>query len=103
EAGAGHIGVPAGRVARLERNARANDVRRFEWPGVSGKLQGLAAVACVVEAAGFARRAVCVSASLDRLGRTRRAQVSNAAGRADVRSPRNRAGAWRRELAAARV
>ena len=73
--------VSAGSAAGMERGARAADLCRLERACVSRKLQGLAAVARVAAAAGFGGRAVRVPSSLDRVGRSRRAQVSDAGGR----------------------
>src|SRR5262249_33143596 len=77
-AGARDIRVSARSLARMERGPRSADLCRLQRTRVSAKLQGLASAARLAAAAGFAGRAVRLSAPLDRLGRERPAAISNA-------------------------
>ncbi len=79
-----------------------------KFVGSSGRvfpqtLQGLAAAARVAAAAGFNRRAVLAAPPLDRLGRRWTFVVCDARRTPRGRCPGDRAGARRRQLAAARV
>ena len=100
-ASAADRGISAGRVACVERGAGAADIRRFQRKGVSTSVQSIAAAARVAAAARCDGRPIRVAASLDRMGRKRKAVVSGSwMGNARL-FIRDRAGARRRKLAAA--
>ncbi len=98
-----HRGVSAAGLARLERSAGAGNLRRLQRPGVSKGVQGIALAAGVAAAAGFDGRATGAASPLDRLGRAGPSAFSNAGWTARRRGERDRAGARRRKLAAARL
>ena len=102
-AAAGDRGVSAGGAARLVRGAGAGDVRRLERAGVSQGDEDLAAAARVAAAPRCGRRRLQAAASLDRLGRRGRARVRDARRPGVDQGRRHRAGARRRQLAAARL
>ena len=68
ESRAAHRRLSAAGAARLERGAGAGDVCRLQRARIPASLQGFALAAGVAAAAGFARCAVGVASSLDRLG-----------------------------------
>ena len=95
--------ISAGRVARLERGAGAADLRRLQRPGFPKAFKASPLAAGVAAAAGSDGRAARAASPLDRLGRAGPSAVSNAGWTARRRSARDRAGARRRKLAAARL
>ena len=97
-------GVSAGRLARLERGAGTADLCRHQRPGVSESVQGLALAARLAAPARRMRACSSRSAIAGLVGTTDGRLLFRDAGRpARRRSARDRAGAWRRKLAAARL
>ena len=88
--------------------AWSGELGQSTFVGSSGRVfprrhEGLAAVARVAAASRCGRRAIRVPASLDRMGRAEAPDVSDAGRRNRDRGGRDRPGARRRKLAAARL
>ena len=99
-----HRRVSAAGAARLERGAGAADLRRFQRPGLPESVQGLAAAAGVAAAAGLAAACGSRCAIAGPAGTTTGVCCfKRPDGQRDDRGQRDRAGARRRKLAAARL